>query len=132
MLLITAACAQECKFETLKIVGSHGSTHFTVEIADTPDAQQIGLMYRTEMHQNHGMLFVFNDMAHRSFWMKNTYLPLDLIYIDDNKVIKHIHKNAVPESLSAIPSLYPVQYVFEINAGAADQFNIQIGDRVEF
>lgn len=135
LVLFCLPFATSCKaeeFQTLEIIGKNQTHHFTIEIADAPEEQQIGLMYRTEMPQNHGMLFIFPDSAPRSFWMKNTYLPLDLIYIGTDKTIKHIHKNAQPESLAPLPSRHPVQYVLEVNGGLTDEFNIQIGDQVKF
>jgi uncharacterized membrane protein (UPF0127 family) len=131
-LPFTASCKAQDDFKTLEIISENQTHHFAMEVAATPDEQEIGLMYRSAMPKNHGMLFVFPDTKHRSFWMKNTYIPLDVIYADEHKTIKHIHKNAVPKALTPLPSLYPVKYAFEVNGGLSDEIGIEIGDQLSF
>ncbi len=106
-------------------------THrFDVEIARTPAHLQMGLMYRREMPDNHGMLFVFADNAERRFWMKNTFIPLDMVFIREDGIIHHIHANAIPHDLTGVPSNGPVRAVLEINGGMAEKLSIRAGDKV--
>jgi len=101
-----------------------------VEIADTDFEIQTGLMYRNSMKTNQGMLFVFDDERERYFYMKNTHIPLDIIYINQNKKIVSFQKNAKPFDESSLPSNAPVKYVLEINAGLADSWALTSGDSI--
>lgn len=103
-----------------------------IEIADTDYDVQTGLMYRNSMQENEGMLFVFPEMRERFFYMKNTRIPLDLIYIDNNKFIVSFQENAKPLNESSLPSIAPAQYVLEVNAGLAEKWLLEVGDRIEF
>ncbi|WP_299115147.1 DUF192 domain-containing protein [uncultured Winogradskyella sp.] len=103
-----------------------------IEIADNDYETQTGLMYRTQLKTNHGMLFIFPDMDYRSFYMKNTKIPLDIIYIDENYKIVSFQKNAKPFNEASLPSEAPAQYVLEINAGLCDEWQLEIGDRIAF
>ena len=103
-----------------------------IEIADTDYDVQTGLMYRNSMQENEGMLFVFPEMRERFFYMKNTRIPLDLIYIDNNKFIVSFQENAKPLNESSLPSKAPAQYVLEVNAGLAEKWLLEVGDRIEF
>ncbi|MCF6296170.1 MAG: DUF192 domain-containing protein [Flavobacteriaceae bacterium] len=107
-------------------------TTFDIEIADTDYETQTGLMHRHSMLDNRGMLFVFPEMNLRSFYMKNTYIPLDIIYLDKDKFIVSIQENLKPLDETSLPSQVPAQYVFEINAGLTQQWSLKIGDRMEF
>ncbi|WP_317197714.1 DUF192 domain-containing protein [Neotamlana sargassicola] len=106
--------------------------NFDIEIAETEYETQTGLMYRNNMEENHGMLFIFNDMQPRSFYMKNTKIGLDLIFIDDNNKIVSFQKNAKPFNEASLPSNVPAKYVFEINAGLVDEKQIAVGDSISF
>lgn len=103
-----------------------------IEIADTDYDIQTGLMYRNSMEDNQGMLFVFDDVTERSFYMKNTKIPLDLIFIDGNHTIVSFQKNAKPFDESSLPSNAPAKYVLEINAGLVDTWNLSVGDSISF
>lgn len=103
-----------------------------IEIADDDYQTQTGLMYRDSMAANHGMLFIFEDTDYRSFYMKNTKIPLDIIYISDNKTIVSIQKNAKPLDETSLPSEGPAKYVLEVNAGLSDEWGIKQGDKIEF
>jgi len=103
-----------------------------IEIADDEYKTQTGLMYRQSMEENQGMLFIFPDAQVRSFYMKNTEIPLDIIYIDKNKKIVSFQKNARPYDATSLPSGVPAQYVLEINAGLSDRWNLQVGDRIDW
>ena len=103
-----------------------------IEIADNDYETQTGLMYRDSMADNQGMLFVFPEAAIHTFYMKNTRIALDIIYIGDNKKIVSIHKNAKPFDNSSLPSKAPAQYVLELNAGLSDAWQLEVGDRIDY
>lgn len=103
-----------------------------IEIADNDFERQTGLMYRKKMASNRGMLFIFDDNTIRSFYMKNTYIPLDLVFIDQNNTIVSIAKNAKPLDESSVRSEGNAQYVLEINAGLSEQWKLKKGDKVNF
>lgn len=112
-------------------IESKGSTHtFQVEIADTPVGMEIGLMFREHMELDHGMLFQMGRTDMISFWMKNTLIPLDMLFVAADGTIKKIHENATPKSLEGIGSGFPVTGVLEINGGRARALGIVVGDRV--
>ena len=103
-----------------------------IEISDNDYEIQTGLMYRTSMKSNQGMLFIFDDIRERFFYMKNTKIPLDLIYINENKHIVSFQKNAKPYDESSLPSELPAKYVLEINAGLVKKLNIKTGNNIYF
>ncbi|GAA4887133.1 hypothetical protein GCM10023311_08530 [Flaviramulus aquimarinus] len=103
-----------------------------IEIADTDFDIQTGLMYRNSMETNQGMLFIFDDERERYFYMKNTKIPLDLIFIDSNKKIVSFQKNAKPFNESSLPSNAPAQYVLEINASLVDTWGLSVGDSIRY
>lgn len=103
-----------------------------IEIADDDARRTQGLMYRDSMAENRAMLFIFPDEQERSFWMKNTIMPLDIIYVNAKGVIVTVQKNAVPYSEDSIPSNGPAQYVVEVNAGFCDRHSIKAGDHVQW
>ncbi|MCX2720583.1 DUF192 domain-containing protein [Lentiprolixibacter aurantiacus] len=107
-------------------------TQLEIEIAESDYEIETGLMYREKMEANQAMLFIFPDVAFHSFYMKNTLIPLDIIFIDEGLNIVNIRQNAAPLDESGIPSGLPVQYVLEINAGLSDKWGIQLGDRIVF
>lgn len=103
-----------------------------IEIADDEYQTQTGMMYRDSMKDNQGMLFVFLIAQYHSFYMKNTRIPLDIIYIDSDKKIVSIQKNAKPFDETSLPSNAPAQYVLEINAGLSETWKLEVGDKIEF
>ena len=105
---------------------------FDIELAEDAYETQTGLMNRGSMQNNQAMLFIFPDVEMRSFYMKNTLIPLDIIYIDETQKVVSIQKNAKPMDETAIPSQAPAKYVLEINAGLSDQLNIVEGDSISF
>lgn len=108
-----------------------GSHVFDLEVAKSPTDLEVGLMFRKSMEKDHGMLFEMGrDPKMTAFWMKNTYIPLDIIFVDQNGVIVNIHRNATPQSLDSIPSIQPVTGVIELNGGRANELGINIGDTV--
>jgi uncharacterized membrane protein (UPF0127 family) len=108
-------------------VGSHT---FEVEIADDPDERATGLMNRDELAPGRGMLFVFPEAAPRSFWMKNTRIPLSIAYINSRGEILEI-RDMEPLSLDPVPSRYPAKYALEVNRGRFGQLGITAGTVVE-
>jgi len=103
-----------------------------IEIADTEEARARGLMGREALPEMSGMLFIFEEETERSFWMADTPLSLDLLFVDADGVIGHIHKYARPFSSEQIPSEGPAQYVLEVPAGFCDQHNIAATDSLRY
>jgi len=108
------------------------NARFNIEIAESDYETQTGLMYRNSMEDNQGMLFIFPDVAMHSFYMKNTVIPLDIIYIDENLRIVSFQKNAKPFDETGLSSKVPVKYVFEINAGLSEKLGLEIGDLISY
>ncbi|WP_291864715.1 DUF192 domain-containing protein [Maribacter sp.] len=107
-------------------------TQLDIEIAESDYETETGLMYRKGIVQNQGMLFIFPDVAVHSFYMKNTQFPLDIIYIDENLRIASFQENAKPFDEKGLSSIVPVKYVLEVNAGLAEKWILEVGDRVEY
>src|SRR5262249_8282176 len=133
--LVASGCAaagdsKPAPQEPLEVVTDQGVRRFQVEIADTDAEREHGLMFRQQMAADQGMLFEFPGAGERSFWMKTTYLPLDIIYIGADGRIVSIARRATPFSEVPIPSYGPASGVLEINGGLADQLGIQPGDLV--
>ncbi|MBT7093696.1 MAG: DUF192 domain-containing protein [Bacteroidetes bacterium] len=103
-----------------------------IEIADDDYQTQQGLMYRRSMKENRGMLFIFEDEQERSFWMQNTYMSLDILYVATDKTIVSIIENTAPKSEESILSVYPAKYVVEVNAGFVARYQIKTGDKISF
>ncbi len=129
-------CSVNCLFSYDKymklFVGEH---EFLVEVAITFEERALGLMNRKQLPDNYGMLFIFNNEEYQSFWMKNTLIPLDIIYADKDKKIVHIYHNVQPckeEECPTYPSSSPAQYVLEIYGGSSKKMNIKEGDRLIF
>ncbi len=104
----------------------------SVEIANTPQQRELGLMYRKQMDENAGMLFVFPSAQPLKFWMKNTFIPLDMLFADNSGAIVGIVANAVPLSEANVGPDTPSRYVLEVNGGFAARHGIKTGDRLEF
>jgi uncharacterized membrane protein (UPF0127 family) len=106
---------------------------FHVAIAADDESRSRGLMFVDELPRDEGMLFIFRQMAPRAFWMKNTRIPLDIIYLDSNLKVVSIIKNAKPcktPRCPSYPSQRPAQYVLELNAGMSDQLGLVVGDSI--
>ncbi len=103
-----------------------------IEIADDDYQIQTGLMYRKSMKMNHGMLFIFKYENILSFYMKNTEIPLDIIYLNSSKKVVAISQNTKPFDKTSLSSTAPALYVLEVNAGLTKQWNIMPGDRIEW
>lgn len=103
-----------------------------IEIAQTEYETQTGLMYRKKMEEGAGMLFIFPEASMHSFYMKNTHIALDILFIRSDLTVANIARSARPLDETSIPSAGPVQYVLELNAGMCDRWGIAPGDRIEF
>lgn len=134
LLLPLAAGCQEVKplqQSMLVIETAAGKRiHYAVELAVTPAQQSRGLMHRESMAENRGMLFLYEPQQHVIFWMKNTLLSLDMLFIDGDGRIVNIRERAEPLSTRRLPSEVPVRGVLELNAGQVEKHGIRIGDRV--
>ena len=116
----------------LSIITSNGSKHnFLVEVAKTEEEKKIGLMFRKTLAKNAGMLFLYKREALRLMWMKNTFIPLDILFIDKNGVIKRVVKRTIPHSLATISSRQSVLAVLELRGGITSSLEIKKGDRIE-
>ena len=116
----------------LTIQSRSGTHRFTVEVARTPEQQAMGLMHRQSLAPDRGMLFPYDPPQNASFWMKNTLIPLDIIFIREDGTVALLAENTVPLSLDPIPSLEPVAAVLEIAGGRAAELGIQAGDKVNW
>ena len=125
MLISCVACASGDPSVVL------GGERFKVEIADTQQKQALGLMFRDSMPADEGMIFLFPNEAPRSFWMKNTRIPLDIMYFDKDLKMVSISANTPPCRVSrcpSYPSSKPAMYVLELNAGTASELGVGPGD----
>ena len=129
-LLVAAGPALPAGQQTVEIASKSGVHVFAVEIADNDAEREKGLMYRRELPEGRGMLFDFHRDQEVSFWMQNTYIPLDLIFIRGDGRILRIAENTEPLSTRLIPSGGPVRAVLEVIAGTARKLGIAPGDRV--
>ncbi len=103
-----------------------------IEIAESRAEMSRGLMYRKRMADTQGMLFAFDQDAPRAFWMRNTYLSLDILYINSDRKIVSIYKRLVPLSDQSLPSKRPAQYVLEVVAGFCEKYGVKPGDSIRF
>ena len=107
-------------------------TQLNIEFAESEYETQTGLMYRTRMENTEAMLFIFPDVTMHSFYMKNTAIPLDIIFIDEKMNIVSFQENAKPFNENGLSSRVPVKYVLEVNAGLVKEWSLAIGDQIEF
>ncbi|WP_445384375.1 DUF192 domain-containing protein [Robiginitalea sp. IMCC44478] len=103
-----------------------------IEIAETPYERETGLMYRKSMEEDQGMLFIFENEQPRSFYMKNTLISLDILFINQDLKVVSIARNTEPLNANGIPSGSPARYVLEIGAGLSDQWGIEVGNRIQY
>ena len=115
----------------LVIQTAKGAQRFRVELADTDASRSRGMMFRTSMAPDAGMLFDFKQEQMASFWMRNTLLPLDMLFIKADGTILNIHQRAIPHDESGINSTGPVRAVLEVNGGTVARLGIKPGDRVK-
>lgn len=133
VLLVLATSGTACAREPRVVLHTAGGdVSVTVEIADTPQKRSLGLMYRKELAEGAGMLFIFEESQQLSFWMKNTPLPLDMMFIDEDRKIVGIVKEAVPFTTSPRKVDGESRYVLEVNAGFSERHKVKAGDTVSF
>jgi uncharacterized membrane protein (UPF0127 family) len=128
-LLVLAACS--AGENRLVLHTAKGDFTFNIEIADDGAERAKGLMFRTELAPDAGMLFDYHEEQETSFWMQNTVIPLDMIFIGADGVVKNIHVNAKPLDTTGIPSGVPVQFVLEIPGGRSKEIGLAIGDKMD-
>lgn len=123
--------AQE-KFPTseLTVKTKETSYDFDIELALDDSHRQYGLMFRTNLPEMNGMLFIYDEKKRISMWMKNTFIPLDILFIDNDGKIMRIAKSQQPRSLSLIRSGGEAKAVLELNGGLTDKLNIEVGDEI--
>ncbi len=123
---------KECELAIFRGTSDSVRVSLPIEIAETSYETETGLMYRKGMEEKQGMLFIFPEAAPRSFYMKNTEFPLDIVYMNENRHIVSFQENAQPFSEASLPSNAPARYVLEINAGLVNKWGLQTGDSVAF
>ncbi len=123
----SSAAQDVCALERLDVRADGATVRFTIEVADDADERALGLMNRPEMPQFSGMLFIYESPRPVAFWMKNTMIPLDMLFADETGTVRHIHRNAVPYSTDSIPGGDGIQYVLEINGGMSDLLGLSEG-----
>jgi uncharacterized membrane protein (UPF0127 family) len=124
------AIAQECSIEQVDLRGSFGQVRFAVSVVDTPASRAQGLMDVSNLPQREGMLFVYSSPESVSFWMKNTLIPLDMLFANGKGEIILVHHNARPLDETTIFGGNNVQYVLEINAGLSKRYGINVGSQM--
>ncbi|EGV43619.1 DUF192 domain-containing protein [Bizionia argentinensis JUB59] len=126
------AFKKEGELQLLKKVNDSVLVNLDIEIADNESETQTGLMYRESMKINRGMLFIFPNEQPRSFFMKNTRIALDIIYLDANKTVVSFQENAQPFNEGSLPSEGAAKYVLEVNAGLVNTWQLEVGDAMTF
>ncbi len=129
-LTLAAACTSASESPKVTVHSGAGDVVVTVELALTEEEQARGLMWRSELAEGDGMLFVFDDEQERSFWMRNTAIPLDIIYITEDATIRSIAAETRPYSEHTIPSRGPCRYVLEVPGGWARRHGVRSDDKV--
>ncbi|MEX0339471.1 MAG: DUF192 domain-containing protein [Arenibacterium sp.] len=128
--LLSAPVWAECSDTSVELRGDWGETRFDIELADTPEERSQGLMFVPAMRADAGMLFVYERPQRAVFWMKNTLIPLDMVFTDRSGVVQHVHHNAIPGDLTGIDGGNDIFAVLEINAGLAEEFGIAPGSEM--
>lgn len=129
--LVGSAAWAAAKIDKVTVI-SGGQRHvFTVEVVDTDESRAQGLMFRRTLAPDAGMLFDYRQSVNASFWMKNTLIPLDMIFIRQDGTIANIRERAIPGDETPIPSAGPVRGVLEVNGGTVSRLGIKPGDKVE-
>lgn len=131
-LFVTVAPVRAAQFKSLEIVSRNGVHVFSVTVADSPAAREKGLMFVKHLPDGQGMLFDFDSEQNIAMWMKNTYIPLDMIFIRGDGRVSHIAQSTTPLSTAIISSQGPVRAVLEVAGGTAARLGIAPGDRVAF
>jgi uncharacterized protein len=130
LFFVAPAPAQTANLQKINIASKGGTHSFLVEIADNDAERARGLMYRKDLPEGRGMLFDFKREQDVGFWMKNTYIPLDMIFIRADGTVRRIAANTEPLSERSVPGGGPVRYVLEVIGGTAGKLGIEPGDKV--
>lgn len=128
--LFAVPAAAQCRTDAAELRGDWGQARFAVEVADTAAERAQGLMYREYMATMSGMLFVYPSAQRVAFWMRDTYIPLDMIFMDDTGTVTKIHQNAQPMDERSIPGGDAVKFVLELNAGLSQRLGIEVGTQM--
>jgi len=129
LFAVTGALAAPCAENTIELRQNGVKARFNIELALTPAEQAKGLMFRESMPQFNGMLFINERERRVSFWMKNTLIPLDMLFIDSTGTVQRVHSNAIPQDTTSIFGGDNIQYILEINGGLASL--LRLGDGAE-
>jgi uncharacterized membrane protein (UPF0127 family) len=134
LVLVVLLWAAACQAQPTVIIQTKENRELTfqVEVADTPAKRELGLQYRRDLAADRGMIFLFPTESHHSFWMKNTPIPLDMIFISRDRKIVGIVEQAVPFSTDSRSVPAASQFVLEINGGLAGRYGLKVGDSISF
>ncbi|MEM7752931.1 MAG: DUF192 domain-containing protein [Pseudomonadota bacterium] len=130
LLATSVSALAACDEARVDLRGDWGQARFSVEVADTPAERSQGLMHREDMPRSAGMLFVYERPQPVSFWMRNTLIPLDMIFMDAEGTVQRVHENAIPLDETSIPGGTEIQYVLEINGGLSSRLGIVEGSEL--
>ena len=126
----SAAGAETCSEDAVQMRGPFGSASFKVAVADDPRERARGLMFVEELGAMEGMLFVYERPQPAAFWMRNTLIPLDMLFAGEDGTVTHIHENAIPHDETPIPGGDAVRYVLEVPGGTASRLGLSVGDEM--
>lgn len=127
LILLTMTADAACRPERAELRGDFGTVRFSVEVADEPHERAKGLMNRPSMPRMAGMLFIYERPQRARFWMENTLIPLDMLFLDSQGRVVHIHENAIPLDRTHIEGGDEILAVLEINGGLSEMLNLQTG-----
>lgn len=123
----------EAPVAVVTVTSANGDGHeFVLEVADTEERRQRGLMFRKELPEDGGMIFIYDPPQVAAMWMKNTLIPLDMVFVDAGNRIAHVATRTTPHSLEPISAGVPVAAVIELNGGTCDRLGMGVGDRVHY
>ena len=132
LLLSATGASAACSENTIEIRQNGVMAQFNIELAKTPAEQAKGLMFRESMPQFDGMLFINERERRVSFWMKNTLIPLDMLFMDHTGAVQRVHSNAIPQDTTPIPGGDNIQYILEINGGLAALLHLTEGAEARY
>jgi uncharacterized membrane protein (UPF0127 family) len=125
---MTGIATAGCTDSIVEIKSAHAHIRLNVEVADSAEERAIGLMHRQSMPHNSGMWFIYETPRTVAFWMRNTLIPLDIIFVDQHGEVQKIHMNALPLDETPIPGGDNIQFVLEVNAGLSERYGLGAGD----
>ena len=128
LVVMTSIAAAGCRDSVVEIKSANAHIRLNVEVADSDEERAIGLMNRESMTYNSGMWFIYETPRTVAFWMRNTLIPLDMIFVDQHGEVQKIHMNARPLDETPIPGGDNIQFVLEVNAGLSERYGLGAGD----